>query len=215
MRHDIATTHPNLRDVVVVLALLALPSVLSAQQHPHGAGAPDSVMHDQSAPCAAAQMMSGDMRMGMMSGMMQEQGMMHMAGGELMHRTMQLQPGHVLDDREKLELAAEQVSKLEQLETARRAAHQQAMATARAGWEKVREAFDGSDADPDAVRMAAAEAFGAQVSMHVQMITDAATVQGILTEAQREKLVQGPCGMHMRMQDGMGPGGHGGSPDDQ
>jgi Spy/CpxP family protein refolding chaperone len=158
-------------------------------------------------------MMRGGMRMGMMSSMTQEQGMMHMAGGELMHRTMQLQPGRVLDDREQLELSAEQVSELEQLETARRAAHQEAMATARAGWEKVREAFDASAADPDAVRMAAAEAFGAQVAMHMQMITDAANVQGILTAEQREKVVEGPCGMHMRMQDGMG--GHGGSPDDQ
>lgn len=197
--------------IVVLVALSFTAGSLGAQQHQRGAP-PDSGSSLQMAHCVPGGTMSwmqrdmrpgemhrdmagGGMHMGMMSGMMQGQGMMRMPGGILMRRPMSFQADHILAYREELELQPEQVSQLEQLESARGAAHQAAVSAAREQWQKFQEAFDADPPDTAAVRTAAEQALGPHAAIHARMIADAAAVRAILTEAQREKAVTLPrCG---------------------
>ncbi len=204
---------------LMALAITAGP--LGAQQPQRGVQA-DSGAVPRMAPCGGDAMMSRmqqgmrpgemqmgttacDMQMGMMSGMMHGQRMMQMPGDRLTRRAMRFQPDHVLAYREELELTPEQVAQLQELETARGAAHKEAMSAAREEWHKLQQAFDADSPDTAAVRTAAERALQAHAALHARMIADAASVRAILSGAQREQAIALPlCGRGM-----MGQHGHG------
>lgn len=125
-------------------------------------------------------MMPGGMGMGM--------GMMH--DGMPMQGAMLFAPQHLLEHRATLELSAQQVTRLEALRDAVKAAHDKAASAARTAGDSLQAALGAANPDTVLARRLFQAHHTAMGEAHWSMLKVAAQAKAVLTDAQRAR-VQG------------------------
>lgn len=140
------------------------------------------------------------------SGGMGGMGMMSMMGDCPMMQAMHESPAAVLRQREALGLSAEQVQRLEALQTRTEQAHPRMMQQMQAVHQEIRSATEGDRFDEAAVRAAYGRMAEFHTEMGVSMSRMRHEVRQVLTPAQLRTLEEqggGMMGMHGMMHGGM------------
>lgn len=157
---------------VVAALLIVSASGTAAQQHQHG----------QDTAQARMGQMDHMGRMGHMGGM----GMMDMMGGGMALHAFH--PSQLLEQREALALTAEQVTRLEAIQTEAKAAHDQAVATHDQHRDQMMQVLQGEQPDPEAVRTHFMGAHAAMGMAHWAEMDAGIKAMAVLTDAQRAKV---------------------------
>ncbi|HEX9728228.1 MAG TPA: hypothetical protein VGA37_06975 [Gemmatimonadales bacterium] len=190
----------------IALALAGNPAV--AQQHDHGSQADSGSANQMACRSDMMNMMGMVQMLGERGqpGMMQGEDMRAMAAHQIMRDVMRLMPHRVLALRDSLGLDAEQVHHLEALRTELLQSQPDDAMMRR--HEALRRAFEAKHPDPLGVRVATEELMSSHAQIHAAQIVAAATVRGLLTGPQRERL-EGlmPCPMNPGEMNGMMPHG--------
>ncbi len=176
----------------LVLALVLATTDVAAQEHPHGAQS-DSSAAEAGQGCVG---MGGAM---MGQGMMMREGMgmdrmgdgmmdMMKEMGSFMMRAMRSMPNNILRNADELELAPEQVERIQQLAAELSAGRKQVMPDLRAAHQELRQAFEAETVDAATVQAAAERFLGLHARLHAQHIAVAAAGRAVLTGEQLERL---------------------------
>jgi Spy/CpxP family protein refolding chaperone len=144
-------------------------------------------------------LMGASMSADMMSPVMVDRDFtMGMPDRGLLMEVMQYQPNRVLGLQEQLELSTKQVSKLEELITDRGNAEQTMRINMQAAINQLQKAVEAEEPDTAAVRRDALSLAGQRDALYAELVVNAAASRKLLTDQQREELLNGPCSLqHM------------------
>lgn len=171
--------------LTLLLAAAGAATPLAAQHDHPPAGRPDS----------QARKPMGEMPMGgMHMGPMQMGGMQ--MGDMPMHRAMMFAPAHLLERRDKLALSAQQVTRLEVLRDAARAAHDRSATAAKLAGDSLNRALAAAAPDTALARRLFRAHHDAMGEAHWVMMRTAAQAKAVLTDAQRGRVEGWADAMH-------------------
>lgn len=175
---------------LLAVTMLLLPAGVTAQEHEH-LGRPDSAAQNTSMP---------------MGSTIERDRMAMMSNAEIVHRALQFSPALILQNRERLDLTANQVIRLERLLPQRSAGAGTGPAAGGSPQsDLLRRMFEARSPDTAAVRVAAEQVFALHAAMHADRIAAAAAARAILSPEQRELALQVSSPAMCSMMDDMMP----------
>jgi hypothetical protein len=101
----------------------------------------------------------------------------------------------VLGLQRQLELSAEQVKSLEELVENRGNAEQTMRINMQAAINQLQQTIEAEEADIAAVRRDAMQLASLRDALYAELVVNAAASRKLMTDQQREELVNGPCGL--------------------
>jgi hypothetical protein len=117
----------------------------------------------------------------------------------LVMEVMEYQPDRVLGLQSQLELSVEQVESLEELVESRGNAEQTMRIDMQAAINQLQRTIEAEEADTAAVRRDAMSLASLRDALYAELVVNAAASRKLLTDQQREELINGPCGLqHVR-----------------
>jgi hypothetical protein len=123
----------------------------------------------------------------------------------LVMEVMEYQPDRVLGLQRQLELSAEQVKSLEELVENRGDAEQTMRINMQAAINQLQQTVETAEADTTAVRRDAVRLASLRDALYAEFVVNAAASRKLLTDGQREELINGPCGLeHLRSPSAQG-----------